>query len=147
MTPLETFTQNPAPLGSLTLWALVALIPLLVVFVALGVLKAKAHWAALAGLACAIIVAIAAFHMPATLALLSAAEGAAYGLFPIQWIVITAILLYQLTVVSGRLEHLRSPSTPSATTRASRRSSSPSASVVCSRPSPASAPRWPSRRR
>lgn len=147
MTLLETFTQNPAPLGSLTLWALVALIPLLVVFVALGVLKAKAHWAALAGLACAIIVAIAAFHMPATLALLSAAEGAAYGLFPIQWIVIAAILLYQLTVVSGRLEHLRSPSTPSATTRASRRSSSPSASVVCSRPSPASAPRWPSRRR
>ena len=107
MTLLETFTQNPAPLGSLTLWALVALIPLLVVFVALGVLKAKAHWAALAGLACAIIVAIAAFHMPATLALLSAAEGAAYGLFPIQWIVITTILLYQLTVVSGRLEHLR----------------------------------------
>src|SRR5689334_16129988 len=101
------FQQDLAPLGSLTLSALVALLPLLTIFVLLGVLRMKAHWAALASLAVAIVVAVAAYRMPVGLALLSATEGAVFGLFPIMWIVFTAIWLYQLTVVSGRFEDLR----------------------------------------
>ncbi|MBP2369142.1 L-lactate permease [Pseudonocardia parietis] len=101
------FQQQLAPLGSLTLSALVALLPLLTIFVALGALRWKAHWAALASLGVAIVVAVAAFGMPVPMALLSASEGAVFGLFPIMWIVFTAIWLYQVTVASGRFEDLR----------------------------------------
>ena len=101
------FQQELAPLGSLTASALVALLPLLTIFVLLGGLRWKAHWAGLAALAVAILVAVLAYGMPVGLALLSATEGAVFGLFPIMWIVFTAIWLYQLTVVSGRFEDLR----------------------------------------
>jgi lactate permease len=101
------FQQDLAPLGSLTVSALVALLPLLTIFVLLGWLRVKAHWAGLASVAVAIIVAVAAYRMPVGLALLSATEGAVFGLFPIMWIVFTAIWLYQVTVVSGRFEDLR----------------------------------------
>ena len=101
------FQQELAPLGSLTVSALVALLPLVTIFVLLGALRWKAHWAGLASLAVAIIVAVAAYGMPVGLAVLSATEGAVFGLFPIMWIVFTAIWLYQVTVVSGRFEDLR----------------------------------------
>jgi lactate permease len=101
------FQQQLAPLGSLTVSALVALLPLVTIFVLLGALRWKAHWAGLASLAVAIIVAVAAYGMPVGLAVLSATEGAVFGLFPIMWIVFTAIWLYQVTVVSGRFEDLR----------------------------------------
>jgi lactate permease len=93
---------------SLWLSALVALLPLATIFVMLAVLRVKAHWAALAGLAAALLVAISGYGMPAKLALLSASQGAAFGLFPIMWIVIAAIWIYQLTVSSGRFEDLHS---------------------------------------
>ncbi len=92
---------------SLFLTAMVSIIPLLVVFVFLGVLKTKAHIAGLAGLVAAILVAILAFGMPVDLSLLAASQGIVYGLFPIMWIVIAAIWLYELTVISGRFEDLR----------------------------------------
>ena len=101
------FQQELAPLGSLTVSAIVGLIPLLTIFVLLGVLRWKAHWAAMASLAVAIIVAVAAYGMPVGLAVLAATEGALFGLFPIMWIVFTAIWLYQVTVISGRFEDLR----------------------------------------
>lgn len=101
------FQQQLAPLGNLTISALVGLLPLITIFVTLGVLRWKAHWAGLASLAVAILVAVLAYGMPMGLALLSATEGAVFGLFPIMWIVFTAIWLYQLTVVSGRFEDLR----------------------------------------
>src|SRR5215217_1568231 len=101
------FQQDLAPLGSLTVSALVALLPLLTIFVLLGWLRVKAHWAGLASVAVAIIVAVAAYRMPVGLALLAATEGAVVGLFPIMWIVFTAIWLYQLTVISGRFDDLR----------------------------------------
>jgi len=97
-----------APLAdSLTWSALVALIPLAVMFITLGGLKWKAHWAGLTSLVSAILVAVLAFEMPTGMALLSATEGAVFGLFPITWIVLTAIWLYQVTVISGRFEDLR----------------------------------------
>ena len=92
---------------SLAFSSLVAALPLLTLFVLLGGLKLKAHWAGLASLAVAVIVAVAAYGMPVDLALLSAGEGAAFGLFPIMWIVVAAIWVHQLTVVSGRFEDLR----------------------------------------
>ena len=93
--------------NSLTASALIGLLPLLTIFVLLGVLRIKAHWAGLASLGVAILVAITAFRMPVDLALLSASEGAVFGLFPIMWIVFNALWVYQLTVVSGRFEDLR----------------------------------------
>lgn len=102
------FTPDTSPVAdSLVISALIATLPLLTVFITLGGLRWKAHWAGLSGLAVAIIVAVAAFKMPAGLALLSATEGAVFGIFPITWIVLTAIWLYQITVVSGRFEDLR----------------------------------------
>lgn len=105
MTPYQPDVEAVG--GSLFATAMVSTIPLLVVFVFLGLLKTKAHIAGLAGLASAILVAILAFGMPVDLSLLAASQGAVYGLFPIMWIVVTAIWLYQLTVVSGRFEDLR----------------------------------------
>ncbi|MEU7058231.1 L-lactate permease [Streptomyces sp. NPDC046197] len=93
--------------GSLALSALVAALPLLTLFVLLGGVRLRAHWAGLASVAVAVVVAIAGYHMPARLALLSAGEGAGFGLFPIVWILVTAVWLYQLTVVTGRFEDLR----------------------------------------
>jgi len=92
---------------SLALSSLVAALPLLLLFVLLGGFRLKAHWAGLASLATAAGIAVACYDMPAGLVALSAGEGAAFGLFPIMWIVVTAIWVYQLTVVSGRFEDLR----------------------------------------
>ena len=70
----------------------------MVLLVALVGFRLKAHWSALAGLAVALAVAVAVFHMPANLAVLATAFVAGYGLFPIFWIVFPVIFLYQLTV-------------------------------------------------
>ena len=102
-----TFTPQISPLGPLWLSAIIALLPLVTIFVTLGWLRWKAHWAGLTAVAVAILVAVIAWQMPALLAVLSATQGAVFGLFPIMWIVFTAIALYQITVVSGRFEDLR----------------------------------------
>lgn len=102
------YQQSLTAVGdSLALTAALATLPLLTVFVCLGVLKLKAQWAGLAGVAVALAVAVVGMGMPLSLGLLSAAQGAAFGVFPIMWIVIAALWLYQLTVVSGRFEDLR----------------------------------------
>jgi lactate permease len=93
--------------GSLGLSALCAVIPLVTLFVLLGVLRVKAWISGVVSLAIAIVVAIAAFGMPVSQTLLSAAEGAAFGFFPILWIVINAIWVYNLTVESGHFDLLR----------------------------------------
>ena len=102
------FEQVLAPVGgSLGLSALVAAIPLLTLFVLLGALKIKAWIAGLASLGVAILVAIIAFGMPVGQSLLSATEGATFGFFPILWIVINAIWVYNLTVHTGHFDVLR----------------------------------------
>jgi len=70
-------------------------------------LRIKGHIAALAGLATALAVALVVFHMPTRLAILATGLGAAYGLFPICWIVVPVLFLYQLTVRSGRFAQLQ----------------------------------------
>lgn len=94
------------PLGSLWLSALVSLLPLVVVFILLGVLKLKAHWAALLGLVASLLVATEVFLMPIPMAGMAALEGGVFGLFPIAWIVLCAIFLFELTVASGHHDDL-----------------------------------------
>jgi lactate permease len=93
--------------GSLGLTALVAVIPLVTLFVLLGGLRWKAQWAALTSLGVALLVAIIAYGMPVGQALDSGAEGAVFGLFPIMWIVVNAIWIYNMTVQTGHFATLR----------------------------------------
>jgi lactate permease len=67
----------------------------------------KAQWAAPIALVTAIAVATAIYGMPVDQAVLSAAEGATFGLFPIMWIVVAAIWVYNMTVESGPFAVLR----------------------------------------
>src|SRR5664279_1041403 len=93
--------------GSLGLSTIFAVLPLLTVFVLLGVLRMRAQWAALIGLAVSIVVAVVVYDMPAGQAFSAGAEGAAFGLFPIMWIVVNAIWLYTMTVTTGHFNVLR----------------------------------------
>jgi lactate permease len=93
--------------GSLAASAIFAVLPLGTLFVLLGVLKIKAWIAALSSLGVAIVVAIVVYSMPVGQTLLSATEGASFGFFPILWIVLNAIWVYNLTVASGHFDVLR----------------------------------------
>src|SRR6478736_129820 len=93
--------------GSLTLTALVATLPLLTLFVLLGVLRMTAWKAAVISLVVSLLVAVIAYSMPAGQAVLAGTEGAAFGFFPILWIVINAIWVYNMTVVTGHFDVLR----------------------------------------
>ena len=93
--------------GNLGLSALVACIPLVTFFIMLLGVKAKAHVSAVVALVAAVLVAIIGFQMPAGLALVSATQGAAFGAFPIVFIICMAVWFYEVTVVSGRSEDLR----------------------------------------
>jgi lactate permease len=99
------WTQAYTPVaGSLGISALLAALPVVVLLGLLAAGHVKAHWAALSGLAASLGVAIFAFGMPANLASAAALYGAAYGLFPIGWIVLNAIFVYDVNVKSGDFE-------------------------------------------
>jgi lactate permease len=102
------YVQNPEAIGgSLGLSALVSVLPLAVVLVLLGALRVRAHWAALAGLLASLLVAVAGFGMPVGMSISAAAHGAFYGLFPILWIVVNALWVFNMTVASGHFDVLR----------------------------------------
>ncbi len=102
------FEQDLQPVGdSLALSALVAALPLLTLFLLLGGLRMRAWLAGVISLVVALAVAVLLFGMPAGQALLAGTEGAAFGFFPILWIVINAIWVYNLTVTSGHFDVLR----------------------------------------
>jgi lactate permease len=101
-----TIITNPIA-GSIGLSAIFAALPLLTLFLLLGVLRMKAWMAGLIALAVALVVAVAVYSMPVGQALLSASEGAGFGFFPILWIVLNAIWVYNLTVASGHFDVLR----------------------------------------
>lgn len=106
---MPVFTQQAAPIaGSLALSALLAAVPLALLFVLLGVFKMKAWLASLIGLGTAIVIAIIGWGMPTMMALSATAEGAFYGAFPIMWILLNAIWVYQLSVITGWFESLGS---------------------------------------
>jgi len=93
--------------GSLGASAVAAAVPIVVLFLMLGVLRKPAWMSALAALASALIVALGVYGMPLQLALISTFYGAAYGLFPIAWIVFASIMLYRLAVDTGKFEIIK----------------------------------------
>jgi lactate permease len=101
-----TWSQDYHPLGS-WLSVVLAAAPLVVLLGCIGLFHVRAHIAALLGLAAALLIAVAAFGMPADLAARAAGYGAAYGLLPIGWIVLNIIFLYQLTNEQGQFQILR----------------------------------------
>ncbi|HLX72131.1 MAG TPA: L-lactate permease [Verrucomicrobiae bacterium] len=102
-----TWSQNYAPLGSVGVSALVAVLPVVTLLGLLGLGRVRAHFAALAGLLVAVLIAIAVYRMPAQLTLAAAIFGAAFGLFPIGWILLNAIFVYDLSVESGQFAVLQ----------------------------------------
>jgi lactate permease len=84
-----------------------AVLPLLVLFVLLGVVRMKAQWASLITLGVAIVVAIAVYSMPVGQTFNAGAEGAAFGLWPIMWIVVNALWIYNMSDESGHFAVLR----------------------------------------
>ncbi len=99
------FEQDIDPVfGSLALSAIAAALPLVLLFLLLGVAKVRAPFAALAALALSIVLAIVGWSMPPVQALSAAAAGVFYGLFPILWILVNALWIYRLTVVTPWFE-------------------------------------------
>src|SRR3954469_9212302 len=104
----DQFQQSTDAVGnSLFLSALCALIPLATLFVLLGGLKVRAWISGLVSLAAGIVVAVVLFGMPAGQSISAAIDGGLFGFFPILWIVINAVWIYNLTVASGHFEVLR----------------------------------------
>ena len=101
---IQTYTPVGGGLG---LSALVAAVPLVVIFVCLAVLKMKAYKAGLLALGSAVAIAIGVWGMPAKLAGLATLQGAGFGLFPVFYIVITTLFLYNITVKGGQFEIIR----------------------------------------
>lgn len=95
------------PFNNLSLSAVIAVVPVLFIFWALIIKKLKGYQASLCASVIAMLIAIAVYGMPVKLAVLSTLNGALYGLFPICWIVITAVFLFNITVQSGKFEIIK----------------------------------------
>src|SRR5262245_39584458 len=93
--------------GSLGISAVFAAIPIVVLFLMLGVFRKPAWMSALTALVSGLLVSLGVYGMPAKLAFISAVYGAAFGIFPIAWIVFTSILLYRLAVDTGKFEIIK----------------------------------------
>ncbi len=97
-----TWSQHYAPVAdSIALSALVASIPIVTLLALLAFFHVRAHMAALAGLLVAMAIAVGVYGMPLSLTMASAGYGAAFGLFPIGWIILNAIFIYNLSVETG----------------------------------------------
>jgi lactate permease len=102
------FNQLLSPVGgSLILSVLTAALPIATVLVVLGVLRRPAWQASLAGLLVGLAIAMAVWKFPAGLALDSVMAGAVFALWPVMWIVVNALLLYNIAVISGRFDAFR----------------------------------------
>src|SRR6202011_3695977 len=93
--------------GSLGLSALVAALPIAVMLISLAVLRLAAWKSATLGLATVIVIAGTAYGMPLPLLASATLYGAAFGLFPIAWIVFWAVALYRLTLETGKFEVIK----------------------------------------
>lgn len=102
------FTPNfTAVGGNLGFTAIIALIPIVYFFWALAIKRMKGHIAGLTTLLIALIIAIFAYKVPAGVAMMSATQGAVYGILPIGWIIIASVFLYKLTVKTGQFNIIR----------------------------------------
>jgi len=104
---MENWLQNYDPLENVFLSTIVAALPVVVLLTAIAFFHIRIHLSALLGLAVALAVALFAYDMPFKAATATTIYGAAYGLFPIGWIILNLIFLYQLTVKKGLFEVLR----------------------------------------
>src|SRR3954468_2218917 len=104
---MQTWQQIYDPFGNLWLSALVAAIPIIFFFVALAILRMKGHIAGTITVLLSLAVAVFAYGMPADMALASAGYGFFYGLWPIAWIIVTAVFLYKVTVKTGQFDVIR----------------------------------------
>jgi lactate permease len=95
------------PFNNIAVSALVAVMPILFIFWALIIRKMKGYQASLIAIVIATTIAILVYGMPIKLAALSIAHGALYGLFPICWLVVMAVFLFNLTVKSGQFEIIK----------------------------------------
>jgi lactate permease len=93
--------------GSLGVSAAIAAIPIVVLFLMLGIWRKPSWVSALSALGSGLVVALLAYGMPISLALISTIYGAAYGMFPIAWVVFASIMLYRLVVDTGRFEIIK----------------------------------------
>ena len=105
--PSGSWSQGYDPVGPWWVSTLLAGLPIFVLLASMAILRVKAHVAACAGLLTALAVAMLAFHMPVRLALTAASFGSGYGLFPVCWIILPVIFLYDLTVQTGRFVTLQ----------------------------------------
>ena len=104
---LSVWQQHYDPLGQVILSTVVATLPVALLLGSIALLRIRIHFAALLALALALLIAIAVYRMPPSAAAASAIFGAAYGLFPIGWIILNLIFLYELTVQKGTFAILR----------------------------------------
>src|SRR4051794_543919 len=106
-TPMLAWQQIYNPTGNLFLSAAIASIAVVVLLALLAIWHVRAHWAALVSLCCAAAVAILVYGMPFGLIFVTAGYGAAFGLFPIGWIVLNAIFIYDLSVATKQFDVLK----------------------------------------
>ena len=104
---MAPWPQTYDPMGNWVLSTILAALPVVVLLGALAILKVKAHYAALLGLASSLIIAVWVFGMPGRLAGLTVLYGAAFGLLPIGWIILNVIFMYQLTSETGLFKTLQ----------------------------------------
>ncbi|AMA53925.1 L-lactate permease LutP [Bacillus inaquosorum] len=103
------WTQAFTPIGgNLLLSALAALVPIIFFFWALAIKRMKGYTAGLSTLGIALVIAVLVYRMPAEKALMSATQGAVYGILPIGWIIVTSVFLYKITVKTGQFDIIRS---------------------------------------
>ena len=102
-----TWLQNYDPLENAVLSTAVAALPVVVLLSAIAIFGIRIHFSALFGLAVALAVALLVYHMPLKATVATTIYGTAYGLFPIGWIILNLIFLYQLTVKAGLFTVLR----------------------------------------
>lgn len=95
------------PIGNIFLSALVALIPIFYLFWALAIKRMNGHRAAISGTIIAIVLAIFVYGMPVQYAFLSTVYGALFGLFPVCWIIVTALFIYNMSVKTGQFEVIK----------------------------------------
>ncbi len=104
---MASWIQDYTPLGSLWASALAAALPIVFLFFALAVWRLRSYWAAAGTVGLTLLLAVFVYRMPAGPAILSVIYGFAYGLWPISWIIIPAVLLYKMTVHTGQFEIIR----------------------------------------